>query len=290
MRTTIQEPKSVKLTHSLAKRFAEMEAAPHDRPLRESRTAGLRRIVEAGEFRTCEWTSALCKETGKEYRINGKHTSSLFAEMNGDLPSINVLVSKYECETLQDIAALYCSFDTRQQARSVNDINRIYQATSEVLIGLPTRLVSMAVSGIAYEKWEDQSSHHPPDERALLMLDNEEFITFLCQMAVDGAQCNLRRSPVVAAIYRTYQKSKSDANDFWSLVRDATGPKHDSPDRLLSRWLDKTSVASGRTGSGKTRCSSREMYVRCIHAWNAWRRDEKTEMKYYAASKTPAAV
>jgi hypothetical protein len=32
------------------------------------------------------------------------------------------------------------------------------------------------------------------------------------------------------------------------------------------------------------------MFVKCLHAWNAWRRDTVTDLKYHAQAKIPAAV
>jgi hypothetical protein len=34
--------------------------------------------------------------------------------------------------------------------------------------------------------------------------------------------------------------------------------------------------------------SDREFYVKCLHAWNAWRRGEETSMPYYPDKPAPA--
>ncbi len=293
MRTVVQEPKSQKLTHALVKRFNEMEPAPHDRPLRETRVRGLQKLVENGEFRTCEWCSAFCKETGKEHRINGKHTSSMFATMNGDLPSFNLLVSKYECDTLEDVAKLYSSFDTRQSARTSNDIYRIYAASNEELAALPSSLVNLAIAGISFSDHPDTQGggKNTADERAERLLEHPSFAVWLFDLVGSNTKCNLRRGPVVGAMFKTYQKSQKDSTDFWSMVRDGSGTNHVAPDRLLSRYLDTTSISSGRGAmTGKKKVTAREMYVRSLHAWNAWRKGEKTELKYYSQSKIPTVV
>lgn len=292
MWTVKSQPKSVKLNHALAKRFDEMKPAPSDRPLRGSRVLGLRNIIANGEFRTCEWASAHCKETGETYRINGKHTSSVFASMNGDAPkNVNVLISEYECDTLEDVAKLYCSFDTRQAARSTGDINRIYSATNPSLSEIPLRIISLAVTGIAYEMYEDQYHHKTPEDRAILMTDNPDYVVWLSGIVKDNKDCNLKRGAVAAAMFKTFKRSKSDSTKFWEMVRDGSGEKPTSPDRILSRMLDKSSVMRGRgVDTKKKAMASREMYVKCIHAWNAWRKSEPTDLKYYINSKTPAAV
>ena len=42
-------------------------------------------------------------------------------------------------------------------------------------------------------------------------------------------------------------------------------------------------------GSNKIKAApDREFYVKCIHAWNAWRRNETTNLNYYADADVPA--
>ncbi len=75
---------------------------------------------------------------------------------------------------------------------------------------------------------------------------------------------------------------------FWTAVRDATGPKPDCADRKLEKWLWTTVLK--RTTTERVIVGTREMYVKCIHAWNAWRKNEATNLAYFAKAKTPAAA
>ncbi len=60
------------------------------------------------------------------------------------------------------------------------------------------------------------------------------------------------------------------------------------PDRKLARYLLTVGVhVGGGTHKIKT-ASQREVYVKCIHAWNAWRKEESTDMKYYVDKEIPA--
>src|SRR5689334_994497 len=133
----IGEPKTRKLTRALAEEFSGMTPAPHDRPLNSTRCGIIRKALELGKFRTCEWAKAHCAQTKQTYRINGKHTSTTLCQMNGEFPNkLSVIVEEYECETLEDVAALYCTFDTRSSARTTGDINLIYSACCDELDGV----------------------------------------------------------------------------------------------------------------------------------------------------------
>ena len=88
-------------------------------------------------------------------------------------------------------------------------------------------------------------------------------------------------------MYKTWQKSKSAATEFWYAVRDETGAKPDLPDRKLAKFLSASRVSSRSTVKSVS-VGSREMFVKCIHAWNAWRSGEATALNYYQSAKTPA--
>jgi hypothetical protein len=288
-------PRVVKLTHGLALKFRDMTACREDRPLRPSRMALLRDIVRDDQMRPPEWATAVCEETGEEYRVNGKHTSTLFAELGPDgCEGRHVIVSRYACDTLEDVARLYCTFDSKVSARSAGDINRVFAGSHPQLAGLPSRTVNVAVTGLAYRRWEKGYGSHPADERAELLLANVPFVVWLHDIFADpdgeGAGL-LKRGPVVAAMARTYERAREQAGTFWAAVRDASGPNHRTADRVLSKYLLSTSVDSGEgSRCGRRKAEPREMYVKCLHAWNAWRRGVTTDLKYFPDSKTPAAA
>lgn len=294
MWTLIEGPKVLKVTPALIRRFAEMEPCPKDRPKKPPILAVVRKALEAGTFRTCEWASATCQETGREYRVNGKHTSSVMADMIGRLPDLFVVVSKFDCPTLQDLADLYATFDVRTSTRTTGDINRIYAASHPDLAALPAKVINTAVTGMAQNLWECSYATRPPEERALLMLEHTNFVLFAHAIWREPEKENsdhLVRGPVAAAMARTFFKCPKAANVFWRLVRDANTGDPRSPDRVLHKYLTTHSVSMGHgIKSRKSAAAAREIFVKCIHGWNAWRRGESTSLKYHPDAKTPAAL
>lgn len=290
----IGKPAVVKADSKVIERFATMQRAPNDRDVRDRRKERLRAIMKAGTFRTCEWASAICKEDGVEYRVNGKHTSTILHEMNGDRPTdLYVVVEQYECDTLEDVARLYATFDTRESVKTTGDINKCFAGAHDDLSQLPNKLVNTCVSGLAFEKWEDGYFSQRAEDRAALILQHGDFamwaFTVIWPETKDTR--HLVRSPVLAAMFRTYKKSQKHAGEFWGLVRDGSGTDHRSPDRVLHKMLITSSVNTGRGAvPGRRTVAGREMYIKCIHAWNAWRKGVSTDLKYYPNAETPACV
>lgn len=286
------DAKTRKLTAALAREFATMTPAPDDRPLSDRRIDVYRRLVNEGSFRPCTWARATCLTTGEVFRVNGKHTSSLFSQMES-LPDLVIVVETYECDTVEDVARLYATFDSRMQTRTTSDINRAFAATVPELLEVPQRTINLAVSSLSYFKWRAAYTSIPAAERAELLLDQVEFALWLSELVhFEGRQFrHIARGPVAAAMFATWLKSRKDATAFWCAVRDETGETPQKADRKLSRFLLTMNVAGGTGGKAPAsrRASHPEFYAKCIHAWNAWRRGETTDLKYYADAKVPDA-
>lgn len=289
-------PKTEKVTQSLAIKFRDMDPVPHDRPLNPKRLEAYRKMLAAGLFRPVQWATVHCNETQATYRVNGKHTSNLFAEYE-ELPQpIHATIENYHCDDLDDVARLYATFDSRTQVRTTNDINRAFAAIDPHLAEIQTRIVNMCVTAIAYVQFGDRYSSKPAAERAECLLDerNKMFVRWASDiLGAKSSNIHMWRSPVVAAMYASFQKSNKAATEFWLAVRDGTGASPKTPDRVLYKFLLTKFVQNGQgatSRSARALCGPREMYVKCLHAWNAWRRDTTTDLKYHAQAKIPAAV
>lgn len=288
------EVKTVRCTKGLAREFAAMKPAPGDREFRDRIADFIKGEVDQGTFRTANFASVYCKETGEEYRVNGKHTSTVLVGMNGDFPTgIMAHLEKYEADTLRDVARLYKTFDSRMGARTARDIHCSITASDPDLADIRLSVVSLAISGYKLvmadgNNWKRTHSSEDPDA---LIHKLKKFILFLDDVINSDTKCTyMRRSSVVGAIYATWSKSQTDARAFWTAVRDATGTNNQSPDRMLNKYLLTTTVRSDAGGQHAKTDTSRAMYVRCLHAWNAWRQDQKTDMRYYESSPVPRVL
>lgn len=286
--------KTQKITAKLATEFSEMDAAPGDRRLSERRLQVYEKMVRSNNWRPCVWSRATCKETGGVYRVNGKHTSILFSTLAKEFPDCVVTVEDYRCDSLEDVGRLYGTFDASLTVRTSRDVNRAFAATVPELAKIPDRIVDICVTGICLHEvggTPREMHKRPPQERSEVMLEHPEFVVWVSSLFVSGGRLkHLLRSGVAGAMYATYAKCKRDADVFWAAVRDETGESPKCPDRLLARWLLTVAVNDGSGGHlpKSKKADIREMYVRCLHAWNAFRRGaELQQIKYHAETKVP---
>ncbi len=291
------QPKTQLASKRLVQEFVNMDACPRDRPLSERRLDVYRKIIEDGGFRPVSWACTTCGETGGTYRVNGKHTSILLSQLD-PLPELYVVVERYHCDTLEDVARLYATYDSRTQSRNASDINMSFAGTVSALALVRKNIINSCVSGMGYCIWGPQTyTDHSISEKAELLLEHYDFVVWVGETlsyspdrkATDrNGNRHLIRQPVIAAMFGCYQKAKTAANTFWSAVRDETGATPNCPDRKISRFLLSTNLDRGGVNAVKDKTASvRSMYVKCIKAWNAWRKGEETDLKYYADKEIP---
>lgn len=287
------KPKTLRVNKSLAEEFSNMESPPHDRPLSERRITIYNGMLKEGQFRPVSWAKCYCKETGSLYRINGKHTSVLLSRLE-EIPEFYAIIESFVADTLEDVAKLYSTYDSKTMIRNASDIYLSFAAAIPELRCLSQRIINLAVSGLGYAKWLDGYYGVTAAERAELLLDTPDFAIWLDGI-LSGDNCTrgkpLARFPVSAAMFLTWKKSQKAAEDFWITVRDETGSRPNLPDRILARWLATTSLNSG---SGSKKCKNappKEFFVKSIHAWNAWRKDRTLgDLKFHPKAKVPVVV
>jgi hypothetical protein len=291
-------PKTVRITNKLAKEWSEMPSAHVDRPLRERRLGVYRTMLEGGLFRPVSWAKAYCKEIDEWERVNGKHTSTLFAMVDlTKFQDLYAVIEEYDCDSIEDVARLYSTFDSATQARNSTDVNRSFAATVPELRAMDEKAINLFVSAIAYSKNPSISSGSHTNtamDRAEDMLDHVPFCVWAHEImygqGLTKQAAHLRRQPVVAAMFATYNKAKGAATEFWTAVRDETGTTPDVPDRKLARFLLQMKLAATGQSNGipkRFRLTPKEFYVKSILAWNAWRKKTITHLKYFADAELP---
>ena len=287
-------PVTQKITRQLVKEFVEMDPAPHDRPLSERRLAVYRKMFAEGMFRPCTWARASCLETNTMYRVNGKHTSLVLNEM-AKLPDFYVTIETYQCDSMDDVARLYSTFDSGIQSRTANDIYLSFAATVPELAGISAEVITKAAAGISFNLWGVTfNTAYQPAERAENLLIYPEFVTWLQNiftgtLSGESSKRHIRRVACVAAMHGSWLKNRQEATKFWEMVRDGTGASPGTPDRKLEKFLLTTGVDTGNGSRTRTRkAQPREIYVRCIHAWNAWRKNESTNLNYFPDAEIPS--
>ena len=280
-------------TNEVIRRFAEFEHTAQERPVSPKRLEYLKNEAAAGRLRSPEWAWVHCKYNGKNYRLNGNHTKRVLS----DLPMENrpsIIMNRFECDTLEEVAELFSTYDSKESARTTNDVNRAVFESCEALQGYPSRLAAVVVSAIQLASQVERgveistARNVTAYERAKLAASQADFLQWVRSNFAFNTGRIFMRASVVAAMLLTYRKDASAALAFWIEVRDGTNPNPNAPSRVLQSFLMTRSVASSSyTVSGRTQATPREMAVKSLHAWNAFRRNEPTRLNYYADKPIP---
>ncbi len=287
-------PKKEKITRHLAERFRDMKPVPHDRPLSAARLQKAKEAFARQEFHGATWASVHVKETDEILRVNGKHTSIAACDFfdAGQKLDAAVSVAEFECETLEQAAALYASFDSRDAARNKGDILATYTGVDDRLEGLTKRQLSVITAGIAFGQWEKTYKAHPTTDQGELLVANAEFAQWAGKLLTGSNPKekfdHVMRMSVVAAMYKTWKVDKKDAAIFWEMTRDDCDGEVGFPPRRLHKWLLTKSI---RSGTKKDRVSDLEVLGNCLLAWNAWREEQDSvELKFSEKHKIPQAA
>lgn len=306
---TLVEDRKVEFT---VKRAEELLRLPEfvvqdsvvDRNLRDAHVTYLLSAMQRGTFHP-EWVqivSCVCDEKnsgnskGTEYRMNGQHTAWARIYMDNDWPCpVRWLV--YRAATVQDMRRLYASID-RGAARNFGNVINSYLAGTSQFKGIGQDRLKRIVAGFAFWHLGGTAKNaankiHPDDIAYLVQTEHTELtaiVAAFCQTLKSGMHTQMvMRSPVIAALYETFNVLKIKSAEFWEPVRDGTGLESKNDPRLRLRNLLMTTNIEDRANRRRL-VDPEELYRICIHAWNAWRRGvELSNLRGPTDSKRPKA-
>jgi len=279
--------KTMKLTPSLAERLLIINNFESQRPLRAKKINELANIIRDGLFLVGEiGVATLMYKQGERVLMNGQHQCSACIQVN---KAIDVVHEEYICPEPEDASLLFRQFDNAG-IRQLKDKVRVEMDS----LGLEwsSKVGSLVVAAISYDKTISANQkiellkHHQDFGEFLYKLigakDNGRSITF------DAA--HMRRVPVVYSMLQTFGKNREQSEDFWAQIRDGEGLKRSMPTYKLRNYLLTHNYGFGRGALGIKTASFHEMISKCITAWNAFRRDTTTDLKYYIGKEIPKAI
>lgn len=307
----VSKPKHVKVDRALAKKFAEMVGVPGDRgnekTIQKARREMHREAILTGNHRGNEWATVKVLSDGKTYRVNGKTTAMVLLDLFNqkvEFPPFVAVIREYEADDYEGAAALYATFDNAKSSRSKSDLTKTAAYSIEELRSLSSRSLSLVTAGLSFEKWETKYRRVPTTKQASLLHDNVQFALWVSEILpakkrgrkkkdaeeTETVECDhMRRVPVIAAMARTYFRDPHRANEFWGLVRDDMDGGKGHPIRKLRNFL--LTYGIGAPSGEKKVVSDREMYVKCLLAWNSYAAGETTtNLNYFKDMETPEAL
>lgn len=230
---------------------------------------------------------------GSTWLADGQHQCEASIVTGKSFPATLLEFTAEDGDTKEDVAEVFAQFNV-DRSRSRGDIAWIYGCQ----IGMetwPRKCVTLCNTALGWLASNcgnyNGKSTLTKDESARLLSKKRKACEFVHDMAfqgADGAAKHLLRSPTVAAMIATFEKSHADAEVFWAAVRDGDMLKRTDPCFVLREFLLRSNVAlGGGARSGDVTVSQREMFAKCIHAWNAYRQKKTTSLKYYADKPLP---
>lgn len=269
-----------------AEKLLQLNNFSGQRNIREAHALQLAQKMDDGRFHV--GSVALVHKDGQTTLADGQH--QLTACILSGKP-FKAVVQEYELNGVDDgqaLARIFSQFNV-DSPRTRGDIAWIY--ANELGWGswrrkLVTNLASALTTLVKgdFGSWNTSVSK---DASAALMAENQKACEWAHGLDV-ASNRHLVRAPVLAAMIATWRKSQKAADEFWTAVRDGDNLKRSDPRFVLREFLKDVSLQGGENNkAGRTTVDRRAMFCKCIHAWNAWRQDRPTNLKYHAKASVP---
>jgi hypothetical protein len=153
--------------------------------------------------------------------------------------------------------------------RSKGDIAGSYQGMEANLRGVPRDAAKIAVDGIAWHLGRRVGLPVPRGVEVYDLFHEAQYAPFIIWIGntLTMKTPELKKAPVVGAIYATWERDPDTAKTFWQEVaRGGEEFSDKAPSSALDRWLQETKVKKRRV-----QITDAQLYQGCLHAWNAMR-------------------
>lgn len=257
------------LTEELAIHFRDMDASPTERDWDPKRVSHLKRKFDEGLFIPPHWATVELR--GHEMRMNGRHSSTMLAGLNGSFPTdLQVHVDKFAVDDEKELATLFQQFDDRKSSRTIVDVASAYQGLYEPLRAVPKKAAKIAIDGVVWWRHRLEGLPVPDGNETYTLFDDATLYPFIlwfgCDLIREKKTDELMSVPVIAAIYETVLVHGAPAKEFWSSVAvrgDLSNPR--APATVLDEWLLKVKSTPAVLHGLKPM----EIYQGCMYAWQA---------------------
>lgn len=268
---TLVKSETLAITSALAIEVATMPGSDTERVLDEKRVDYLRGQTMAGLATPFSWAFAI-RPDGTIVRINGQHSSHMLSKLNGDMPEgLTAVLTTYKVEDRNGEVALFRQFDSRRSSRTVADVAGAFQGVIPELRDVPRAAAKKAIEGISWHvkhivgapvaKGDDiYDLFHRPEYT--------EYLIWIGHMLSDKTN-ELKKAPVLAAIFATYDRDPEEAKTWWyQVARGGEEYADKAPSTVLDKWLQEERKPQPRR---RAALSDGNLYQGCVFAWNAHR-------------------
>ena len=265
---------TVQLTHELAYQFLQLPEFKGERQVNERHVQFLVDEWNNGRFIWEHVIIATATLDGVQYHINGQHTCwmRLYIPTNA---TAHVRWIDYTVTNEDALRALYGVFD-RNKSRTPGHIVKALLAGTDTTDGIWDSIITKLAAGLKLWLWESHIDHRriSPNQVADKIKEYQNLFSLVAMFwQKNEIHEHLKRAPVFAALFATYDKIPSRAEEFWQPVADGLNINEVTDPRYrLREFLKASSLAS--SGGNKTVVNQESMYRVCINCWNKWRDGE----------------
>lgn len=276
----------VQLTPDLATTLEKINTFEQQRNRRDDHIRTLMQKIRDDLFLTGSVATARLKYNGGQtVLVNGQHQCR--AVVGANIP-VDVVYEQYTVDSPEELSLLYRQFDGHA-ARSLRDISK--PEAHALDIDWPQWVVSLVITGASLRESKRGASK---DYKVTLLKKYRRAGEFIVNVLGHNKKKvnNMARGPVVAAMILTWERCHEDAYTFWTQVRDGEYLTRKMPAYRLRDYLSRHNVTSngGRLNTEMIPATSHEVISKCITAWNAFRREQTTDLKYFADKPIPRAL
>jgi hypothetical protein len=295
----------VPITQKVAADHYALPHAPFERALKPARVDFLQAKALNGLAVPFNWAVGVLKANGEAppkngkgrakastqvLRINGQHSSYALKELDGKLPEgLVAVITTYELDSIHDAAACFAQHDHRVSMRSIEDVWGAYKDTEPTLVHINRRIAKDALKGyLWYQRHLEGAVLGDEENHPTFYFDQELHPWFLfCGEVLRISDGELRKEPIVAAMYATFVAEPDEAKIFWMEISRGNlyAPEGD-PAKALADWYLEVNNPEARPAD-----VVKESYYRAaLYAWGAFRAKKSIQgIRYKGKGGLPEA-
>jgi hypothetical protein len=275
---------TVTLDSDKSAEYIDLPIFPGEREVTDNHVQTLFDEMKKGTFNPMLVILSTAGFNGVTYKINGQHTCWAVVYMAEQKKGFSMKVReiRYKVTTEEQLKLLYASYD-RLKARSDTHVSKVFLVGTAATDGIWNSVIASVVGGFRFWHVESENERKriaPEQLAATIQKEFTELFRTVAKYVQDHHNDTLaKKQPIIAAMFATFQKVPTKANDFWQPVMDGlnmnskTDPRYVLRETMLKAGIKPTR----KTGEGREKrlMSSEEMYRLCISAFNKWRKGEE---------------
>jgi hypothetical protein len=284
--------RQVPLDHAKAVEYLDLPTLASEREVVDAHVQFLLDEMRRGTFNPLLVVLSTVVCDGKVYKLNGQHVCWAVLFMPEGF-SVEVREIRYRCTNEEQMKQLYATYD-RLRARNDAHLAKIFLVGTEAVEGVwPSTTAKLALACKFWLHGDEKIRRRVSPDQLSAQIQREcpqVFRQVGLFHQTNHEIPHMRRTPILAAMFATFQKLPTKAAEFWQPVADGLELTAKTDPRWVLR--DMLLYANSRTVATKKRrvYSTEDVYGLAIVAWNKWRRGEKAQMTLRVPSDRPKPI